>query len=196
MRLVPVVLFLTVLCSAGLARAQQQVQIHAEHLTALGLLTNQPLPTPDVNATDAWYDITPEEVGLVVTGVQAEPEPMDLSGAWQCRSIQSGGLLIAYRYFRCRITPLAGGVLLFEKISGSQRRTGLLIPQPNGTHLFLGGATVNDDPTHAYSGLLGAVQPAASDTVGYLFPRASEGRVLIAFAESLPGAWEVYDMRR
>lgn len=177
------------------AHAQQQIQIHPEHLTALSLAT-QPLPLPEASNPEIWYDITPDEAASITRSLISEPEPVELAGGWRCRSIQSGGLLIAYRYFNCRITNLAGGLMFFEKLTGSQRRTGLLIPQPNGSHMLIGGFTVNEDPTIAYSGLLGAAGVSEGDTVGLLVPRASEDRVLMVFAEDLPARWEIYEMRR
>jgi hypothetical protein len=120
----------------------------------------------------------------------------DLSGEWRCRSIQvhrSG--VFAYPFFRCRIGE-EGGSLVFEKLTGSQRRSGELSESGPDRFVFLGGATVNDEPRQAYSALSGAAGggPADSDSVGVL-TRKGEGRLLMIL-DATADAYELYELKR
>jgi hypothetical protein len=56
-----------------------------------------------------------------------------LPGRWRCRTAKVGAQgdllpLVVYPDFECRITALPGGGLKFEKITGSQRTSGMLYP--------------------------------------------------------------------
>lgn len=50
-----------------------------------------------------------------------------LAGDWSCRTMKLGGLpaLVVYSPFKCRLT-FQGNGYLFEKLSGSQRTTGVI----------------------------------------------------------------------
>lgn len=72
-------------------------------------------------------------------GAVAEPrlnlnQPQPTPGRYQCRTIKIGaaspsGLpLIAYGWFRCKITLTPGGDLILRKTTGSQRPVGLICP--------------------------------------------------------------------
>lgn len=76
-----------------------------------------------------------------------------LLGDWKCRSTQADQYGI-YRYpnFQCRIRRTDRGLFL-EKTSGSQRVSGYLFREGTQRYVFLGGATVNDEPQVAFSGL-------------------------------------------
>ncbi|MDF5940159.1 DUF4893 domain-containing protein [Pseudomonas aeruginosa] len=90
-----------------------------------------------------------------------------LLGDWKCRSTQADQYGI-YRYpnFQCRIRRTDRGLFL-EKTSGSQRVSGYLFREGTQRYVFLGGATVNDEPQVAFSGLAHGA-PAESDVVALL----------------------------
>ncbi|MGA4815209.1 DUF4893 domain-containing protein [Pseudomonas aeruginosa] len=87
-----------------------------------------------------------------------------LLGDWKCRSTQADQYGI-YRYpnFQCRIRRTDRGLFL-AKTSGSQRVSGYLFREGTQRYVFLGGATVNDEPQVAFSGLAHGA-PAESDVV-------------------------------
>ncbi|MEO0360871.1 MAG: DUF4893 domain-containing protein [Pseudomonadota bacterium] len=101
------------------------------------------------------YDET-TDVGALRTLLQRRLRPLTsdfLLGDWRCRSIQQGGeAVFAYRYFDCRVSAAPNGGLFFEKLTGSQRTSGVLY-EASGTELalYLGGSTVNEDPQVAYA---------------------------------------------
>ncbi|MDP1587806.1 MAG: DUF4893 domain-containing protein [Prosthecobacter sp.] len=77
-----------------------------------------------------------------------------LMGNWKVRSIQSrrfeeGAFL--YPWFKAEIKETNGRALFFAKTTGSQRRSGLLLPTMKGGWVFLGGVAMNDDPQTSYS---------------------------------------------
>ena len=74
-------------------------------------------------------------------------------GAWRCRTIKLGGMTpsMVYSWFSCRIAD-RGGHLFFEKLSGSQRTSGWLYPQGDGSYVYLGATSMNSEKPHAYSG--------------------------------------------
>lgn len=83
----------------------------------------------------------------------ASPLPLGaIEGVWQVRSLQVGvDGAFDYPFFRARIEPDACG-LRFAKVTGSQRRSGLLSPVAgdDARLAFLGTATVNDNPEGGY----------------------------------------------
>lgn len=84
------------------------------------------------------------------------------TGDYRCRTIKLGGIsaLVAYKYFDCRITQ-DGGLLSLEKLTGSQRLTGVFYSQENGV-AFKGAGhygyeqprDYNDDATRNMVGCL------------------------------------------
>ncbi len=115
-----------------------------------------------------------------------------LLGDWKCRSTQADQYGI-YRYpnFQCRIRRTDRGLFL-EKTSGSQRVSGYLFREGTQRYVFLGGATVNDEPQVAFSGLAHGA-PAESDVVALLRPHA--GGFLLLFPERR-GGYEVLEFSR
>jgi hypothetical protein len=107
------------------------------------------------------------------------PLPLgDVTGAWQVRSVQaSGDTVWDYPFFAARIDRSDCG-FDFRKTSGSQRRSGQLLPvSPEARALaFLGTATVNDNRTGAY----GAHNPPTGTPAGSegAAPVNSAGRLL------------------
>lgn len=119
-------------------------------------------------------------------GVAAE----ELPGEWKVRSIQAGNLgIFSYPFFNAKIREVAG-MLVFEKTSGSQRRSGLLLPL--GNHFALvGGKTVNDEPQRPYSNLGGERE---SDTIGTLV-KIGPGELLILLDIS-DSNFEIYHLKK
>lgn len=73
-----------------------------------------------------------------------------LLGNWSCRSTQiSERFLVRYAFFNCQIKQKSGR-LWFQKTSGSQRVSGYLYPDQGQQRVFIGGATVNNDPLRSY----------------------------------------------
>lgn len=72
-------------------------------------------------------------------------------GRYRCRTVKLGGQspgmpdYIAYPPFECMITPDKGGVLAFEKVSGSQRQSGRLWPDGARRMVFLGTMALGDE---------------------------------------------------
>jgi len=93
-----------------------------------------------------------------------------LLGNWRCRQIKLGGMTpyVVYSWFTCRIHRVGGG-LFFEKVTGSQRTNGFLYPE-SGAWVYLGAASVGNEPPHRYSGNAASVGAPATpdDQVGIL----------------------------
>ncbi len=116
----------------------------------------------------------------------------DLIRDWRCRSIQAGELgVFAYPFFKCRIQRRGEG-LYFEKLTGSQRRSGWLFTEGE-TFVMLAGFSVNDDVVNRYSGLPGGAAPD-SDSAGRAYGLA-DGRVLILF-DATPDNVEFYELAK
>ena len=96
--------------------------------------------------------------------------PEALTGTWRCRTMLLGGMTPdrIYSWFRCRISE-EGGVLHFEKISGTQRMAGDLFPEGDG-FVYLGASWVEGEKPRHYSGSGASVGAPATpdDWVGRL----------------------------
>lgn len=106
------------------------------------------------------------------------PLPLgDVTGAWQVRSIQAGGdAVYDYPFFRASIVRDGCG-FGFRKTTGSQRRSGRLLPMDDARTLaFLGTGTVNDNRTGSY----GPDNPPRGTAMGSMgeAPVNSAGRLL------------------
>lgn len=125
-------------------------------------------------------------------------EPRALIGRWRVRSIQASSYgVFVYPYFAATIEA-AGEQLKLSKTTGSQRRQGLLFQSRGGKDglIFLGGATVNDDPPVAYSGLGPDRQaPLASDSVGVLTQLGPDHLILLLDAR-YGSSFEIYELKR
>lgn len=92
---------------------------------------------------------------IAALGPLADPDialdGMPPPGHYRCRTVklgaQSPGMLdyIAYPPFDCVIAPDKGGVLTFEKTSGSQRQNGRLWPDGARRMVFLGTLALGDE---------------------------------------------------
>lgn len=146
------------------------------------------------------YGVAERPQVLAFLDAEALPRPAErLHGEWRCRSIQVNAYgLFSYPRFRCRILP-DGALLAFNKLSGSQRRSGELFVDAPGRWVFLGGSHVNEDEPRGYTrrGDLegeGSIESRASDTVGILETLA-DGRLRMIFdadGESV----ELYELSR
>jgi Domain of unknown function (DUF4893) len=133
----------------------------------------------------------------LLKGPWLQPNEDALLGNWRCRSLQATSLgLYVNPDFKCTIAR-RDGQLAFAKISGSQRRTGVLYRDPDHGFVFLGGATVNDDPTVTYSALAQPVaspNPLDNDTYGWLKQRSRNHVVMLFNTDG--SSYEIYELRR
>mgnify|MGYP003344432948 FL=1 len=158
---------------------------------------------PDRLATDAIaagkadkpYGTT---VPALLELVRAKPQALaegDLMGDWRCRSIQVNELgIFAYPYFRCRVRTTGEG-LFFEKLTGSQRTSGILYRRDGASFVLLGGATVNDDPQRRYVGDTRASADVLEHNRAGLVARIGPKRLRMVFAGG-SGRFEVYELAR
>lgn len=126
----------------------------------------------------------------------------DVSGAWQVRSIQaSPETVFDYPFFRASIARSGCG-FEFRKTSGSQRRTGRLLPMADARAMaFLGTATVNDNRTGPYDAAnpptgtaMGSMGDAPVNSAGKLL-RIGEAELLLILDADERG-FELYHLKR
>jgi hypothetical protein len=116
-----------------------------------------------------------------------------LIGDYLCRTIKVGGItdLTVYGFFRCRIRTSADG-LMIEKLTGSQRLSGMLYRDGERRFVLLAGSTVNDEPQRPYSALDRPPRlPDDYDVVGFLERIAANRLRLI---QPWPNFESVYDL--
>lgn len=79
--------------------------------------------------------------------------PVDMIGFKRVRSIQIDARdgIFSYPYFKCRFSE-ADGQTFFEKITGSQRKSGYVYQNTPESLIFLGGWSVNNDSQTTYGG--------------------------------------------
>jgi len=92
-------------------------------------------------------------LGALADPTVSLPNPHPAPGLYRCRTIKVGGMgLIAYGWFRCEVELTPGGDLILNKLTGSQRSTGLLYPGEGDGLVFLGaqawGATELKAPAY------------------------------------------------
>lgn len=94
-----------------------------------------------------------------------------LPGTWRCRQMKLGGMspYIVYDWYTCRISVTRDGGLFLEKLNGSLRTAGFLYPE-SGAWVYLGAASVGNEPMHRYSGNGASVGASVTpdDQVGLL----------------------------
>lgn len=123
-----------------------------------------------------------------------------LAGEWKVRSIQgSPGAHFAYPFFKARITTSESG-LLIAKTSGSQRRSGMILPDQKLRSVFLGGKSMNDEPPKSYHGLdkIGSkeyIAPKDTDTFGTV-ERIGKNHLLMILDAKDTGEYELYELVR
>lgn len=153
-------------------------------------------------ADGEWTD--KQALAVVDEVLRAELLPIppagELTGAWRVRSIQGGltGVFI-YPFFKAKIEATGQGrELRFAKLTGSQRRSGRLLPAADERALvFLGGSTVNENPQVGYSRLDDTVDaPRRDSDTGGVFIRLSRDRYAMVLDAASPESFEIYDLRR
>lgn len=99
-----------------------------------------------------YSGIAPAELRRILALRAAALDPRALPGTWRCRNVQVSSLgVFGYPPFECRIRAVANG-WFFEKVSGSQRVSGMLFRDDGQRLVLLGGATVNNEPQRGYTG--------------------------------------------
>jgi len=120
-----------------------------------------------------------------------------LTGSWRCRTIKLGGMTSSktYSWFHCRISD-EGGVLHFEKTSGTQRMGGTLYPDGN-SYVYLGASWVKGEHPHLYSGNGAAVgaQATPDDQIGRMTATANGARLEMPFPMQ-ESTMDVIELRR
>ncbi|MDE2183532.1 MAG: DUF4893 domain-containing protein [Alphaproteobacteria bacterium] len=104
--------------------------------------------------------------------------PAALLGNWRCRTIKLGGMVpdIIYAWFRCRISD-KDGMLVLEKLTGTQRMQGTLEPDSGESFVYLGASYVRGERPHRYSGnAASAGAPATPDDQIGLLSLLADGR--------------------
>lgn len=117
---------------------------------------------------------------------QGAPPP---AGTYRCRSLRIGAVdpeavaFTAYPPFRCRVS-LTDGVTAFEKINGSQRTAGVIIPDGPARSVLIGTEAQGSEAGFPRYGAdpardrIAAVEQLAPDRWRLVFPRPSSGAIL------------------
>ena len=108
----------------------------------------------------AWVAALPQARAADPAGVRAQgallepdlslPGAIPPSGAYACRVVKLGAKgarmrgYTAYPPFECRVGS-ADGVVTLAKLTGSQRPTGRILPDPGGRAVFLGTLVLGDE---------------------------------------------------
>jgi len=141
-------------------------------------------------AWEALSTLTPKSYGCVeknmvekLLNAKTYPiTPKDMIGFRRVRSIQIDARdgIFSYPYFNCRFKK-ADGKVLFEKTTGSQRKSGYVYQNSPESLVFLGGWSVNDDPQTGYgstNSVVGKVYKIGPRKAIMIFP-TEEDRVEI-----------------
>lgn len=175
------------------ARLRQIWPEHVERVHQPQSVVDTVNANPQIPRSDADAKAVVEEL----LGEDHQPlTPAQLTGEWRVRSIQGGRYgIYSYPWFKARVVE-RDHRLFFEKTSGSQRRSGWLLPPPGGKDAwyFVGAATVNEDPQVAYSRGAGADGPRDSDSVGLVWG-ISDNRVIMLLDAHGDG-YEIYHLKR
>ena len=120
-------------------------------------------------ARRAGYGRQLDELGALADERAGLPAAAPPPGLYRCRTIKLGGgeprlPYVAYGWFRCRIERTASGELRLDKLTGSQRQQGRLVPDTDLRMAFLGAVAWGSDEASAPA--YGA-QPER-DQVGFL----------------------------
>ena len=138
-----------------------------------------------------------ESDGAAREALNAPATGGSITGNYRCRTIKLGGMTptMTYSWFRCRVTD-EGGMLRFEKISGSQRMAGTLYPEGNG-YVYLGASWVKGEHPHRYSGNGASVGAPATpdDQVGRMTATANGARLEMPFPVQ-ESVFDVVELRR
>ncbi len=160
-------------------RAEDRARLDAWHSTVFGNVARI--------APGNYFAITPVELRRLLSQQPGALDERALVGSWRCRSVQVPAAgVFAYPPFACAIRQTPQG-LFFEKTAGSQRISGLLYPDGGARLVFLGGATVNEEPQRGYAG------GAADDVVGTLISISRDRAMLHYTGQTGP---QLYEMTR
>lgn len=115
----------------------------------------------------------------------AKADPMALAGDWSCSMTKMGGVLpvVDYPAFKCRVSQ-AGGKLVFEKLTGSQRTKGE-IHRDGDQIVYLGSSFIDGDQPARYADFpadmdttntdilpdVGLVEVTGNDAARIIFPQ-------------------------
>lgn len=154
----------------------------------------------DATAVDASGEAYPADFRAARALLDRARRPLapgTVEGRWKVRSLQVNRMgTFAYPWFDARIDR-GQGTWLFAKTSGSQRRSGILLPHGDGRSLvFLGGTTVNDAPPVAYSRVRDGGAPASSDSIGRPVRIGPRELLLVLDADAAAGRYELYHLKR
>ena len=101
------------------------------------------------------------------------------------RSIQVSRLgIFSYPYFACRF-KYKGGKLFFEKIAGSQRKSGYVYDNKPDSKVFLGGWSVNDDPQTSYD--------SPNSEPGMIY-KIGSNKIIMLFLSEDERSFEIYEL--
>lgn len=138
-----------------------------------------------------------ESGGAAAEALSAPVTGGSVAGEWRCRTVKLGGMTpsMVYSWYRCRITD-HGGVLAFEKLSGTQRMAGLLYPEGGG-YVYLGASWVKGEHPHRYSGggASAGARATPDDQIGMLHATASGARIEMPYPVQ-ESDFDVIELRR
>lgn len=103
------------------------------------------------------------------------------------RSIQVSRMgIFSYPYFSCRFKK-KDGKLFFEKISGSQRKSGYVYDNKPDSKVFLGGWSVNDEPQTTYD--------SENSQPGMIY-KIGTNKVIMVFLAPDEQSFEIYELSK
>jgi hypothetical protein len=130
------------------------------------------------NWRQAWEDALPEARAVGAAALDADPvlfdpdralaDPLPPAGKYRCRTYKlgKGGTavsgFIAYPWQECVLTE-EGATRRLQKLTGSQRPTGLIFPDTSARAIFLGVLVLGDESAPLRYGL-----DADRDMIGYV----------------------------
>jgi Domain of unknown function (DUF4893) len=128
---------------------------------------------------EAKKDGAKEDVGtldaILAGQTLAFSQDFDFTGNWQCRTVKLGGspALTVYGWFKCRVSDDGSGWKL-EKLTGSQRTSGVFYTDSDTRITFIGALHYGDEKPKRYA------SDPDRDQVAYAL-RADKNRVRLEF---------------
>ena len=188
---------LTLACSASAERAQGwRGMIHDAHLWSILEAEKRAKAVNEALPADAYGLADLPQVRELLAAPSLPLQRSELPGDWRCRSLQVGQLgVFVYPFFRCRIRK-DKDKLFFEKLTGSQRRSGEIFEDPPNRFVLLGGQTVNEDPQRPYSATMKDwdEEDLDGDTIGVLTRKGKDRLLMILDATA--DSYELYELVR
>jgi hypothetical protein len=150
--------------------------------------------------TDAWAEALESVRGgghapaVAAAGALLDSRPagdgaQPIAGNYRCRSLRLGttdpdaSAFIAYPAFRCRVR-IEGGVTIFEKLNGSQRTAGVILPGTPVRSVLIGTEAMGNESgypaygSNAERDRIAAVERVGPDRWRLVFPRPSNGAIV------------------